>query len=210
MPKREHQHVVFKEPARAAKKQRQTKEQEDESKKYWFSTRDIAKFAADGSDRKTKKKYELFQLMKAGALPAKTLKTPLPILRGMRQKHGERMKRKREEEVEMGTFDKKKHLQQEQSFARMDPLASVHGVIRRAFVMPRDLFLTDCGAITGARARTGTRCSSSRWSAVPAPSAPAATSTASAASAPRSARCKFTSNGVVLLVMCGSILTDCL
>ena len=32
-------------------------------------------------------------------------------------------KRKREEEIEMGVFDKKKHLQQEQAFARMDPLA---------------------------------------------------------------------------------------
>ena len=122
MPKKAHQHVVFKEPPRA-KKQREARQPVDESKKYWFSTRDIAKFAADGSDRKTKKKYELFQLMKAGALPAKTLKTPLPILRGMRKKHGERMKRKREEETEMGTFDKKKHLQQEQAFARMDPLA---------------------------------------------------------------------------------------
>jgi hypothetical protein len=123
MPKKQHQHVVFKEPPRAAKKAREAKEPVDESKKFWFSTRDIAKFAADGSDRKTKKKYELFQLKQAGALPSKTLKTPLPILRGMRQKHGERMKRKREEEIEMGIFDKKKHLQQEQSFAKMDPLA---------------------------------------------------------------------------------------
>jgi hypothetical protein len=45
------------------------------------------------------------------------------VLRGMRQKHGERMKRKREDEIEMGIFDKKKHLQQEQAFARMDTLA---------------------------------------------------------------------------------------
>eukprot|EP01043_Picozoa_sp_COSAG02_P108503 COSAG02_NODE_44540_length_365_cov_0.823308_2_plen_66_part_01 len=66
MPKKVHQHVVFKEPPRAAKKKREAREPVDDSKKFWFSTKDIAKFAADGSDRKTKKKYELFELMKAG------------------------------------------------------------------------------------------------------------------------------------------------
>eukprot|EP01045_Picozoa_sp_COSAG04_P027852 COSAG04_NODE_4170_length_2257_cov_5.743744_1_plen_278_part_00 len=124
MGRKPHQHVVFKEPPRPAKKRRTDGDGgDDPSKKYWFSTRDIAKFAANGSDARTKKKYELYELRKAGALPSKTLKTPMPILRGMRQKHGERQKRKREEEEEAGTFNKRRHEQQEQAFARMDPLA---------------------------------------------------------------------------------------
>ena len=81
MGRKPHQHVVFKEPPRPAKKRRTDGDGgDDPSKKYWFSTRDIAKFAANGSDARTKKKYELYELRKAGALPSKTLKwAPRPF-----------------------------------------------------------------------------------------------------------------------------------
>ena len=119
---KQHQHVVFHEPARAPKRKREQNNETDDSKKFWFSTRDIAKLAADGSDKKTKKKYELFQLMQAGARGPNNLKTPLPILRGMRQKHGERQARKREEEIAAGTYDKGRFKRSEQAAASLDPL----------------------------------------------------------------------------------------
>ena len=118
-----HEHVVFREPSRARKKRvAPTKAPVDDAKKYWFSTRDIAKLAANGSDKRTKKKFELFELMQVGARGPKNLKTPLPILRGMRQKHVERQGRKREEEIAAGTYDKSRFKRAEQAAASLDPL----------------------------------------------------------------------------------------
>ena len=63
-----HQHVVFQEPGRPKKVDRVEKPVDD-SKKYWFTRRDIHKFAADGSEKRNKKKFELMELMRLGAMP---------------------------------------------------------------------------------------------------------------------------------------------
>jgi hypothetical protein len=94
----------------------------DDAKRFWFSTRDIAKLAAEGSDKRTKKKFELYELMQAGAARQRNLKTPLPILRGMRRKHAERQARSREEQIAAGTYDKAQHKRREQAAASTDPL----------------------------------------------------------------------------------------
>ena len=94
--KQSHQHVVFQEPGRHKRAPREAKPEKDDSKKYWFSTRDITRFAAEGSGKVNKKKFELLELMQLGAMPVKTLKTPMPILRGMRAKASERFVQRRD------------------------------------------------------------------------------------------------------------------
>ena len=63
-------HVI---PVAGRKREQLVEEAVDDAKRYWFSTCDIAKLAAEGSDKRTKKKFELYELMQAGAVREEVL-----------------------------------------------------------------------------------------------------------------------------------------